>query len=319
MTDSIFSEVPAGLGPVLEQRGFQSLTEIQNAVLAPEYADRDLRMMSQTGSGKTVALGLVVAERLQEVVAEGRPNDGTARPEILLVAPTRELAVQIADELTWLFRPLGAKVGSLTGGTSLGGDFRMLKSNPPVMVGTPGRLIDHVNRGSLSLGQVSSVVLDEADEMLAMGFIEEITAILDETPDTRRTHLVSATIPYQVRRMAERYQTDAVMVTGAAPGEANGDISHQAMVVGQDDRLGALINLLLLDPSRKTLVFVRTRVDATGLAEALVDNGFGARALSGDLNQRERTATLAAFKKGSTKIVVATDVAARGLDVQDIA
>lgn len=319
MTDSIFSEVPAGLGPVLEQRGFQSLTGIQRAVLDPEVEGRDLRIMSQTGSGKTVALGLVVATSVEEAAASERPNCGPARPEVLLVAPTRELAVQLADELTWLFRPLGARVGSLTGGTSLGVDFRMLKSNPPVLVGTPGRLIDHVNRGTLALDQVSSVVLDEADEMLAMGFIDEIKAILDETPSTRHTHLVSATIPYAVRSMAESYQRDAVMVTGAAPGEANEDITHHAMIVGQDDRLAALINLLLLDPSRKTLVFVRTRVDATELAEALVDNGFGARALSGDLNQRERTSTLAAFRKGTTKIVVATDVAARGLDVQDIA
>jgi ATP-dependent RNA helicase DeaD len=319
MTDSIFSEVPAGLGPVLEQRGFQSLTEIQHAVLDANVVGLDLRIMSQTGSGKTVALGLVVAESVAQVASEKRAASGPARPEVLLVAPTRELAVQLADELTWLFQPLGAKVGSLTGGTSMGNDFRLLKRNPVVLVGTPGRLIDHMNRGSLSLDHVSSVVLDEADEMLAMGFIEEVTAILDDTPDTRRTHLVSATLPRAVRSIAERYQRDAVLVTGKTPGKANGDITHQTMVVGEDDRLSALINLLLLDPSRKTLVFVRTRVDATGLAEALVENGFGARALSGDLNQRERTATLNAFRKGTTKIVVATDVAARGLDVQDIA
>jgi ATP-dependent RNA helicase DeaD len=319
MNGSIFSEVPAGLGPVLEQRGFSTLTDVQQSVLDCGLSGVDLQISSQTGSGKTVALGLVVADIVEAAVANKRATTGPARPAVLLVAPTRELAVQLAEELTWLFRPLRAQVGSLTGGTSLGGDIRMLRRNPPVLVGTPGRLIDHLNRGTLALDEVAVIALDEADEMLSMGFYEEISTILDETPETRRTHLVSATFPSTVRSMAARYQRDAVMISGSAPGEANADICYRTMVVPMGDRLSALINILLMDPDGKTLVFVRTRNDATDLSMALSDLGFAAQALSGELSQRERTATLTSFREGGISILVATDVAARGLDVHDIA
>jgi ATP-dependent RNA helicase DeaD len=319
MNGSIFSEVPAGLGPVLEQRGFSNLTEIQQEVLDCGLTGGDLQISSQTGSGKTVALGLVVANAVETAVAGRRESARPARPAVLLVAPTRELAVQLAEELTWLFQPLRARVGSLTGGTSLGGDIRMLRRNPPVVVGTPGRLIDHLQRGTLALDEVAVVALDEADEMLSMGFYEEISTILDETPETRQTHLVSATFPSSVRSIAARYQQDAVMVSGSAPGEANADICYRTMVVPKSDRLSALINILLMDPDGKTLVFVRTRNDATDLSKALGDLGFAAQALSGELSQRERTATLASFRAGGISILVATDVAARGLDVHDIA
>jgi ATP-dependent RNA helicase DeaD len=319
MNGSIFSEVPAGLGSVLEQRGFSALTDVQQAVLDSGLNGSDLQISSQTGSGKTVALGLVVADAVETAVANRRASAGPARPAVLLVAPTRELAVQLAEELSWLYRPLRARVGSLTGGTSLGGDIRMLRCNPPVLVGTPGRLIDHLQRGTLALDEVVTVALDEADEMLSMGFYEEVSTILDETPEMRRTHLVSATFPSSVRSIAARYQRDAVMVSGTAPGEANADICYRTMVVAKCDRLSALINILLMDPDDKTLIFVRTRNDATDLSKALGELGFAAQALSGELSQRERTATLASFRQGGISILVATDVAARGLDVQDIA
>ncbi len=314
-----FTEVPAGLGPVLANRGFTELMPIQAAVLSPENEGRDLRISSQTGSGKTVALGLVVANEVAAAAAEKKKGPGPARPSVLLVAPTRELAVQLAEELSWLFKPLGATVVSLTGGTSLAIDFRELKRGPQVLVGTPGRVRDHLERGSLQLDAVRVVALDEADEMLAMGFEEEVSAILGATPEDRRTHLVSATFPASVRSVAARHQRDSLMVAGTAPGTSNTDISYTTMVVGGNQKLQALVNVLLIEPDAKTLIFVRTRVDTAGLSDALAEHGFSVRPLSGDLNQRERTATLNAFRRGQTPILVATDVAARGLDVQDIA
>jgi ATP-dependent RNA helicase DeaD len=318
MHDISFPEVPAGLGPVLAERGFTELTPIQTAVLNPDVIGRDLRISSQTGSGKTVALGLVVAEQVAEAVNLVNRGPVRARPSVVLVAPTRELAVQLTEELSWLFQPLGATVVSLTGGTSLGIDFRELKRDPQVLVGTPGRVRDHLERGSLQLDRVRVVALDEADEMLAMGFEEEVSAILDATPEDRRTHLVSATFPPRVKAVAARHQRDSLMIAGTAPGESNSDIDYRTMIVAQNQRLSALVNVLLMEPDAKTLIFVRTRMDTTGLSDSLADLGFAARPLSGDLNQRERTSTLNAFRRGQTPILVATDVAARGLDVQDI-
>jgi len=319
MHDISFPEVPAGLGPVLAERGFTELTPIQTAILNPDVVGRDLRISSQTGSGKTVALGLVVAEQVAEAVNLVNRGPVRARPSVVLVAPTRELAVQLTEELSWLFQPLGATVVSLTGGTSLGNDFRQLKRDPQVLVGTPGRVRDHLERGSLLLDRVRVVALDEADEMLAMGFEEEVTAILNATPEDRRTHLISATFPARVKAVAARHQRDSLMIAGTAPGESNSDIDYRTMIVAQNQRLSALVNVLLVEPDAKTLVFVRTRLDTAGLSDALADLGFAVRPLSGDLNQRERTNTLNSFRRGQTPILVATDVAARGLDVQDIA
>lgn len=319
MNNITFAEVPAGLGAVLQERGFSDLMPIQKAVLDPDLAGRDLRISSQTGSGKTVALGLVVAEEVAAAVTLHNRGPVRARPSVALVAPTRELAVQLAEELTWLFQPLGAIVVSLTGGTSLGIDFRELKRDPQVLVGTPGRIRDHLERGSLQLDRVSVLALDEADEMLAMGFEEEVSAILEATPPERRTHLVSATFPRSVQAVAARHQNDPVTVAGTKPGRCNSDIEYHTMVVPPRQTLSALVNVLLMDPEAKSLIFVRTRMDTSGLGDALAELGFSVRSLSGELNQRERTATLNAFRRGQTPILVATDVAARGLDVQDIA
>jgi ATP-dependent RNA helicase DeaD len=319
MHDTLFAEVPAGLGAVLAARGFTALTPIQAAVLSPHLADRDLRISSQTGSGKTVALGMVVAHEVAAAVDLENRGAVRGRPSVVLVAPTRELAVQLAEELSWFFKPLGATVVSLTGGTSLAIDFRELKRDPQVLVGTPGRVRDHLERGSLMLDRVQVVALDEADETLAMGFEEEVSAILDATPKERRTHLVSATFPPSVQSVAARHQRDPVTVAGSEPGASNSDIAYTTMIVPANQKFSALVNVLLMRPEAKTLIFVRTRVDTTGLSDALADLGFAVRPLSGDLNQRERTATLTAFRRGQTPILVATDVAARGLDVQDIA
>jgi ATP-dependent RNA helicase DeaD len=318
MDGSLFADAPCGLGPVLERRGFQEFTPVQIAVLDPALVGRDLRIASQTGSGKTVALGLVIAADVMEAASVPGPSGGPARPAVLVVAPTRELAVQLARELSWMARPLGASVGSLTGGTSLEGDMRMLRRNPTIVVGTPGRLLDHVRRKSLVLDEVRIACLDEADEMLAMGFVDDVEALLSETPEGRQTHLMSATFPASVRSLARRHQREPVEISGGDNGKANEDIVYRTITVRPQDRFAALVNLMLVDPEAKSLVFVRTRDAVTGLSTELASRGFSARGLSGELSQRERTATLEAFRAGAISVLVATDVAARGLDVPDI-
>jgi ATP-dependent RNA helicase DeaD len=284
-------------------------------VLAPSVAGRDLRISSQTGSGKTVAIGMALAAELEELESA---RGGPARPRVLLIAPTRELAAQIAAELRWLFRPLHVRLAVVTGGTNVGGDLRALREGPHVLVGTPGRLVDHLDRGTIDLSALRAVVLDEADEMLDMGFRDDLEKLLDATPSERRTHLVSATLPREVLHLARRYQRDPVFVRGENAGEANQDINHVGHLVRASDRVPALINVLLATPAKRTLVFVRTRAATAELAAQLASNGFSATPLSGEMGQRERTAALDAFRSGAVRIVVATDVAARGLDIQDV-
>ncbi|MBC7171188.1 MAG: DEAD/DEAH box helicase [Polyangiaceae bacterium] len=187
-----------------------------------------------------------------------------------------------------------------------------------MIVGTPGRLLDHLRRQSLSLESIGAIVLDEADELLDMGFEEDLDAILGFAPTERRTHLVSATFAGNVIALANRMQNAPLRIEGTPLGAANGDIDHVAILVGDTSRIAAIVNLLLLHPDDKTLLFVRTRADTSDLAAALAEAGFSARALHGDMTPRERTATFQDFRTGAIRILVATDVAARGLDVQDV-
>ncbi|WP_437630493.1 DEAD/DEAH box helicase [Sorangium sp. So ce854] len=323
--DSSIDALPAPLAGALARRGFTSLTPVQQAVLAPELAGKDLRVSSQTGSGKTVAIGLALAPCLERAVAEraaaGAPDGAprtAAAPAAVIIAPTRELAAQIAGELGWLLAPLGARVACVTGGTSFGAEARSLRRDPLVIAGTPGRLVDHLERGTLDPRGVVALVLDEADQMLDLGFREELEAIAGRMPAERQTHLVSATFSREVRALADRFQRGAVSVQGTRPGAANGDIAHVAHLVLPAERDAALVNLLLLAPGERTLVFVRTREGAAELADKLTALGLPAGALSGDLEQRERTRTLDAFRSGAITTLVATDVAARGIDVPEV-
>ena len=315
-------QAPAGLGAALRNAGFESFTAIQQAVLKPEHEGRDLRISSQTGSGKTVALGLLLAPSIAIAAATERPKKGRksapAAPVALLIAPTRELAGQLGRELQWLYAPLGARVLVVTGGTSVMQERYQLSNLPHVVIGTPGRLLDHLRAGAMTLDHLKTIALDEADEMLDMNFEEELDGILGYAPKARRTHLVSATFPRAVVRLADRLQQDPVPVQGTALGKANADIEHQVMHVRQSDRFNAAINVLLRYPEDKTLLFVRTRTETVRLADELCAAGLAARALNGEMTQRERTATFTQFRKGTIRYLVATDVAARGLDVQDI-
>ncbi len=315
-------QAPAGLGAALRKAGFESFTAIQQAILDPELAGRDLRISSQTGSGKTVALGLLIAPTVAIAAAAPPPRkvrkSGAAAPVALLIAPTRELAGQLGRELDWLYAPLGARVLVVTGGTSVMQERSQLQTRPQVVIGTPGRLLDHLRAGAMTLEKLQIVALDEADEMLDMNFEEELDGILGYAPEARRTHLVSATFPREVVRLANRLQRDPVSVQGTALGKANADIEHVVMRVRQADRFHAAINVLLRYPEDKTLLFVRTRTETVRLAEELCAAGLAARALNGEMTQRERTATFMQFRNGAVRYLVATDVAARGLDVQDI-
>lgn len=315
-------QAPAGLGAALRKAGFETFTAIQQAILDPELTGRDLRISSQTGSGKTVALGLLLAPSVAIAAATAPSRKGRkvapATPVALLIAPTRELAGQLGRELRWLYAPLGARVLVVTGGTSVMQERSQLQGLPEVVIGTPGRLLDHLRAGALKLDGLKTVALDEADEMLDMNFEEELDGILGYAPDVRRTHLVSATFPREVVRLADRLQQDPVSVQGTVLGKANADIEHVVMRVRQADRFNAAINVLLRYPEDKTLLFVRTRTETVRLAEELGAAGLAARALNGEMTQRERTATFNQFRSGAVRYLVATDVAARGLDVQDI-
>ncbi len=316
-TSSSLDAAPERLATAMRARGFEQLTPVQQAVLEPEAAGRDLRISSQTGSGKTVAIGLLLAEHVSERV----PREGSARtatPRALVIAPTRELAVQLARELTWLYADLGARVGVVTGGVPMERELRILASSPDVLVGTPGRLHDNLRRRTLALSSIEALVLDEADELLDMGFEEDLDAILGHAPAERRTHLVSATFAPAVVALADRMQRAPRRVEGTPLGAANVDIEHVAVLVGTTPRLDAVVNVLLANPDEKTLVFVRTRADASALAEELAAAGFASRALHGDMTPRERTTTFQDFRTGAVRVLVATDVAARGLDVHDV-
>ncbi|HEX6810064.1 MAG TPA: DEAD/DEAH box helicase [Planctomycetota bacterium] len=312
-----FAAVPAALRPALRARGFTALTAVQTAALAAAGAGEDLRISSQTGSGKTVALGFVMAPRLLEPRLL-EPKAG-GRPQALVIVPTRELAAQVREELQWLYASVrGVSLECVTGGTSILQEQRRLARGPSVVVGTPGRLLDHIRSGALDCSGMCQVVLDEADQMLDLGFRDDLEAILGTLPAERRTHLMSATLPAGVLELADRYQSAARHVEGTRLGAANADIAHVAHVVRPRERFGALVNLLLLATDQRTLVFVRTRMDSTALAEQLAEHGFAAAPISGELAQAQRTRTLSAFRQGTVSVLVATDVAARGLDIANV-
>ncbi len=317
MTAADLDLVPSSLREAFLARGYETLTSVQSAVLDPEVRGRDLRISSQTGSGKTVALGLVLHDAVAQASAQaaGQASGGTVA---LVLAPTRELAQQVQRELAWLYGPLGVEVATVVGGTAFQGELRALRSKPAVVVGTPGRMRDHLERGTLDASGVVAVVLDEADQMLDLGFRDDLEAILGLLPQERATHLVSATFSREVLGLAARYQRDAVSVEGTRLGAANEDIAHVVHPVASGERNDVLVNLMLLAGDEPTLIFARTREGAATLADELSALGFAAAALTGDMDQKDRTRTLDAFRAGSLRTLVATDVAARGIDVPEV-
>ncbi|MAI77646.1 MAG: helicase [Deltaproteobacteria bacterium] len=323
-TDDAFKDVPPPLRAAMEKRGFTSLTAVQSAVIGKASADLNLRISSQTGSGKTIAIGLVLANALSSQADPGASErrakkTGKNRSRALIITPTRELAVQVQGELHWLFENLpGLDVTVVTGGSDMRRERLALQRSPAIVVGTPGRMLDHLRTGALGSNGIEHVALDEADRMLDMGFREELEAIVESLPKNRRSHLMSATFPPGVKRLADRFQDNHLHVQGTTLGKANENIEHSAHLIRASDRYGALVNSLLISPDSRCLVFVERRNEAADFAERLAKDGFAALPFSGELAQAQRTRTLAAFRNGSIRILVSTDVAARGIDVPDI-
>jgi ATP-dependent RNA helicase DeaD len=288
---------------------------VQAAVLQPEVAGRDLLASAQTGSGKTVAYGLAIAETL---LGDAQRLEPQAEPLALVVAPTRELALQVHRELGWLYEHAGAGVVSCVGGMDMRREQRALEHGAHIVVGTPGRLRDHLERGNLETARLRAVVLDEADEMLDLGFREDLQFLLDAAPADRRTLLFSATIPKGITALARRYQRDAVRIATAPERQSHADIEYRALRIAPNDVEHAVVNVLRYYEARGALVFCSTRDAVRELYGKLLERGFAAVALSGELSQSERTHALQAIRDGRARVCVATDVAARGIDLPDL-
>ena len=310
-----FPTVHPALARALEGQGYAEPTPVQAAVLAAEASERDLLVSAQTGSGKTVAFGLAAGPTLLGD-APSLPKPET--PLALVIAPTRELALQVNTELSWLYKDAGAVVVSCVGGMDPRREQRALMAGAHIVVGTPGRLKDHLERGNLDLRSLRVAVLDEADEMLDMGFREDLEAILDAAPSERRTLLFSATIAREIALLAKRYQRDALRIDTVSRTEAHADIEYRAVRVAPNDIEHGVVNLLRYFESPGALVFCNTRDGVRHMHAALRERGFAVVGLSGELGQRERSDALQALRDGQARVCVATDVAARGLDLPDL-
>ncbi len=292
----------------LAKRGFETPMPVQAATILPGLEGRDLLVQSRTGSGKTLAFGLPLLQRLSD----------ERHPQALILAPTRELAQQVGAELHTLVPKL--PIASLVGGVAYPPQLRSLQLGSPVVVGTPGRVMDHLNRGTLDLSKVSMIVLDECDEMLNMGFLEDVETILAKVPAGPQTFLFSATLPAPIAKLAKRFLKDPVQITLAEAGEhaMHADITHAPVLAPDHQHVRALVNLLLLDQPSAALIFTKTKAQTEEVAEELTVSGLPAAFLHGDLAQATRTRILGQFKEGKLRYLVATDVAARGLDIEGL-
>jgi ATP-dependent RNA helicase DeaD len=306
-----FENLSPVLSDALTTRGYEALTPVQSQVSEDQAKGRDLLVSAQTGSGKTVAFGLAMGD---ELIEDGRLPFATS-PLALIIAPTRELALQVSRELSWLYAKAGARIATCVGGMDASKERRALGQGVQIVVGTPGRLRDHLERGALDLSALRVAVLDEADEMLDMGFRDDLEEILDATPTTRRTLLFSATIPNPIVQLAKRYQTNALRISTVGQDRGHGDIAYQAVTVAPADIEGAVVNLLRLHDAETAMLFCATRDNVRRLHASLVERGFAAVALSGEHSQNERNAALQALRDRRAKVCVATDVAARGIDL----
>ncbi|MCB1462683.1 MAG: DEAD/DEAH box helicase, partial [Nitratireductor sp.] len=277
--------------------------------------EADLLVSAQTGSGKTVAFGIAIAPTL---LGSGERFGEAATPLGLIIAPTRELAIQVQRELDWLYAYAQVRVATCVGGMDVRNERRALERGAHLVVGTPGRLRDHITRGALDLGAIRAVVLDEADEMLDLGFRDDLEFILAASPRDRRTLLFSATVPRGIAELARNVQRDAVRVATTASTEQHADIEYQLMLVRRDEREHAIINTLLDSDSTSALVFCHTREAVRHLTARLANRGFSVVSLSGEMAQSERSNALQSMRDGRSHVCVATDVAARGIDLPNL-
>jgi len=303
------------LARALAERNYDQPTPVQLAVLADDADGRDLLVSAQTGSGKTVAYGLAIA---RELLGDAERFAPASAPLALIVAPTRELALQVHRELAWLYQYAGARVVSCVGGMDPRREQRELAAGAHIVVGTPGRLCDHLRRGRLDVSQLKAVVLDEADEMLDLGFREDMEFILKTTPASRRTLLFSATLPRGIVALAKQYQQQAFRVDVAGDEGGHADIEYRAIRIAAADVEHGVVNVLRFFESPSAIVFCNTRNAVNHLQTALLERGFSVVALSGELTQNERTQALQALRDGRARVCVATDVAARGIDLPNL-
>jgi ATP-dependent RNA helicase DeaD len=310
-----FEGIEPALAVALEKRGYLELTPVQKAVLDGELNGADALVSAQTGSGKTVAFGLALAPTL---LAGRKRFERAQAPLALAIAPTRELAIQVARELEWLYEETGAVIATCVGGMDIRNERRALERGAHIVVGTPGRLRDHITRSSLDLSALRAVVLDEADEMLDLGFREDLEFILEASPAERRTLMFSATVSKPIAKLAESYQRNAVRISTAAEQRQHVDIEYRALVTAASDRDNAIVNVLRFYEAKNALVFCNTRAAVNHLTSRLHNRGFTVVALSGELSQNERSHALQAMRDGRARVCIATDVAARGIDLPNL-
>ncbi|MBX6378539.1 MAG: DEAD/DEAH box helicase, partial [Clostridia bacterium] len=292
----------------LEDLGFEQPTPIQQEAIPLLLEGRDLIGQAQTGTGKTAAFGIPIVQRLTD------QQDVQA----LVLTPTRELAIQVAEEISKIGKYRGARVLPIYGGQSIDRQIKGLRSHPHIVIGTPGRVLDHIGRRTLRLHAVRTVVLDEADEMLDMGFIEDVERILMETPSDRQTLLFSATMPLPVRRLADRFLRSPHTVSVSAHEVTVPQIEQRYYEVSERQKLDGLCRILDVEAPELALIFCRTKRGVDDLARTLQERGYAAQGLHGDMTQRERERVLNSFRHGSIEMLVATDVAARGLDIEGV-
>lgn len=308
----LFADLDLGepLVRALREVGYESPSPIQAATIPVLLADRDVLGQAQTGTGKTAAFALPILARIdikQKV------------PQALVLAPTRELAIQVAEAFQRYAAHIpGFHVMSIYGGQSYGLQLSALRRGVHVVVGTPGRIIDHLDKGSLDLSQLKMLVLDEADEMLRMGFIDDVERILQETPEERQTALFSATMPSAIKRIAQTYLRKPAEITIASKTGTADNIRQRYWLVSGLHKLDALTRILEAETFDGMIIFSRTKLGTEELASKLQARGFSAAAINGDIQQQQRERTIAQLKDGEIDILVATDVAARGLDVDRI-
>ena len=295
---------------VLKQKGFEVPTPIQEqAIPILLTGEKDIIGQAQTGTGKTAAFGLPILERLRK---------DTRAVQALILTPTRELAVQVAEEIHSLKGRKQVSVVPIYGGQSIDTQLRRLKKGVDIVVGTPGRVIDHLKRRTLKLDQISYLVLDEADEMLNMGFLDDVREIMASTPADKQTLLFSATMPAEIVKIAKKYMNEYETIKVASEGLTVAKTDQIYFEVSNTDKFEALCRILDIEEEFYGLVFCRTKRDVDDVANHLKDRGYDADALHGDISQTQREKILNKFKKNIVNILVATDVAARGIDVQNL-
>lgn len=303
------------LADALAKQGYDTLTPVQEACIDPNLEGKDLLVSAQTGSGKTVGFGLAIGPTILDDDGHFGP---AGRPLALCIAPTRELALQVKRELAWLYAGTGVTMASCVGGMDMREERRTLTRGAHIVVATPGRLKDHVMRGSMDMSEIRAIVLDEADEMLDLGFREDLEFILGEAPETRRTLMFSATVPAAIAKLAKSYQKNAERVATVSKESQHSDIEYRALSVANHDIDAAIINTLRFYDAPNAIVFCNTRASVTRLTTRLSNRGFATVALSGELSQQERSHALQAMRDGRAKVCVATDVAARGIDLPNL-